>query len=458
MAKPRRSQIINRRHLARDQREQIQTNWVLWSSIIIVALVVILVSSALIFDQFVTPIQPIATVNGVEISIREFQARVSFERNNLVSQYVSMVDLANQFGADPNSQAFFQSQLNQLELALDPESMGRQVLNTLVEEELIRQEAETRCISVSAAEVQAGIDEFFGYFGGGQRPTASTEPTAEPTSTLSPMQMTLTAPTATPTLSVTVPLTDTGVISDTAVVSDTTEVEEATPTPEIEISDTVPLTPTATPTPFTEDAYAATAEAYYDFTDARLGFTDQDLYRLVEAQLLREMMSDLITIEVSEEQEQVWARHILVADEAAGIEVLERIEDGEDFYLLAVELSSDESNAHAGGDLGWFSSGAMVAEFEKVAFQLEIGEVSEPVVTQFGVHIIQQLGKEVRTLTPIEYDNLLNSTFQDWITSKRLQADVVVEDYWTDRTPTSPSIPPNVGLAPQAPGLDQIIP
>jgi parvulin-like peptidyl-prolyl isomerase len=455
MAKPRRGNIINRRHLAREQREQLQNNWVLLGSLSVVAVVLILVVAALIIDQVVTPNQPVATVNGVEISTREFQARVRFERNNLVSQYLNMLDLANQFGADPNSQAFFTSQLNQLALALEPESIGRDVLNGLVEEELIRQEAERRGISVSPEEVQAGVDEFFGYFGGAQAPTPTVPPTAAPTSTLSPLQMTLTAPTATPTLSVTSPLTDTGVLTDTAEITDTETLGE--PTPEIEITDTEPFTPTATPTAFTEDAYQGTAEAYFGFIDARLSFTEDDLYRMIEAQLLREKMSEVITTDLSEEQDQVWARHILLPDEAAAQEVIERLDDGEDFYLLALELSQDDSNSGSGGDLGWFSSGAMVSEFEKVAFQMEVGDISEPVITQFGAHVIQVLGHEIRTLNPTDYSNLINSTFQDWATGQRLQADVVIEDYWAERVPTSPSIPPNAQLGPP-PGAQPIIP
>lgn len=66
----------------------------------------------------------------------------------------------------------------------------------------------------------------------------------------------------------------------------------------------------------------------------------------------------------------------------------DRVRSGEDFSELARQYSEDPS-ASAGGSLGWFGRGAMVPPFEEAAFQLDVGAVSEPVLTQFGYHIIQ---------------------------------------------------------------------
>ncbi len=94
------------------------------------------------------------------------------------------------------------------------------------------------------------------------------------------------------------------------------------------------------------------------------------------------------------------ARHILVrVDEKASAEdqakakakieaVAARLKAGEDFAAVAKEVSEDPGSAVQGGDLGWFQHGQMVPEFDKAAFALKTGEVSAPVKTQFGWHLI----------------------------------------------------------------------
>ena len=86
-------------------------------------------------------------------------------------------------------------------------------------------------------------------------------------------------------------------------------------------------------------------------------------------------------------EQEVHARHILVSTEAEAKEVAERLKKGEDFAALAKENSKDAGAE--GGDLGFFTRGQMLKPFEDAAFALEIGQISEPVQTQFGWHIIK---------------------------------------------------------------------
>jgi foldase protein PrsA len=88
-------------------------------------------------------------------------------------------------------------------------------------------------------------------------------------------------------------------------------------------------------------------------------------------------------------EEQVNVRHILVEDEATAQEVLEKLSTGMAFVDVAMEYSTDEGTAHFGGELGFIRRGEMVPPFEDAAFNLGEGEISEPVESEFGFHIIQ---------------------------------------------------------------------
>jgi len=83
--------------------------------------------------------------------------------------------------------------------------------------------------------------------------------------------------------------------------------------------------------------------------------------------------------------------HILVKKNSEALMVLDRLKNGESFTNLAKELSIDKASGKRGGDLGFFRKGMMVKLFEDVAFRLEKGQISEPVKTEFGYHIIKRI-------------------------------------------------------------------
>jgi peptidyl-prolyl cis-trans isomerase C len=113
-------------------------------------------------------------------------------------------------------------------------------------------------------------------------------------------------------------------------------------------------------------------------------------------------------------QPEVHARHILfrvanptdaAASKAAEDKVkatIARIKKGEDFATLAKLLTEDPSGKQDGGDLGYFTRDQMVPEFSEVAFKLEKGQVSDPVKTQFGWHVLMVEDKRVRQPPPFE--------------------------------------------------------
>jgi foldase protein PrsA len=86
---------------------------------------------------------------------------------------------------------------------------------------------------------------------------------------------------------------------------------------------------------------------------------------------------------------KIRASHILVPKHSLLLQIKEKLEAGQKFEALAREFSQDSSK-NRGGDVGFFSRGAMVPEFEKAVLSLKVGEISEPVKTQFGWHLIKR--------------------------------------------------------------------
>lgn len=128
------------------------------------------------------------------------------------------------------------------------------------------------------------------------------------------------------------------------------------------------------------------------------------------------------------EEEQVKASHILVEKEDLAKEIKKKLAGGEDFSKLAKEYSIDEGTKVNGGDLGFFGKGKMVPSFDEAAFKLPIGQVSEPIKSDFGYHIIVVNEKKEAKTTSLEenketikqmlVDAKLPEAFNTWYSKK----------------------------------------
>ena len=90
--------------------------------------------------------------------------------------------------------------------------------------------------------------------------------------------------------------------------------------------------------------------------------------------------------------QKIKCSHILVQKQSEALEIFERLKKGEKFGKLAKQLSIDSGSAKKDGNLGYFTKGMMVKPFEDAAFKLQVGEMSEPIKTEFGYHIIKRFG------------------------------------------------------------------
>jgi parvulin-like peptidyl-prolyl isomerase len=436
---------LHKKHVARLERERQQTRLIIYIFFGILGAVVLLLVYGWLDINYLQLNRPVAKINETEILVRDFEPRVRLQRQQLINDF-SLYQQYQQFGLDVTGQLQnIQTQLN------SPVDLGQSVLNTMIDEQIVRLEAEKRGITVSEDEINERVEAGFNFHPNGT-PTPSATATTFPT----PLEADL-SKFITPTPDVTAAPLSSPTIESSAPASPQPTVEGATAEPtatlELTATATATLEPTATPTagptstpqptatPFTREGFEGVlANTNEDL--AKLGF-DADYYRaFFEYALLREKLEEIITADVKPFETQVRARHILVVDEVTAKDLIARLQNGADFAELALEYSTDTGSGAKGGDLGWFGRGAMVPEFEEAAFALENpGDFTlEPVQSTFGFHIIQLMGKMDRPLDADEFQQAKDVAFQQWLTKAR-EEDYTVEtfDVWQPRVPTEPN-------------------
>lgn len=211
-------------------------------------------------------------------------------------------------------------------------------------------------------------------------------------------------------------------------------------------------------------AKAAEAKKFGDTTDFKQKMEFNRRKALMEglmSSVAKEALTDAAMHQVYDEaikqvgnEQEVHARHILIraapGDEKAGKEaedkikaVIVRLKKGEDFTKLAGELTEDPSGKANGGDLGYFSKEQMVPEFSDTAFKLDKGQISEPVKTQFGWHVIKVEDK--RAKQPPKFDDV-KPQIERYVIGKaqselvaKLRAEAKIERLDKPATPAAPA-------------------
>lgn len=423
-----RQPVLHKKHVARLERERQQSRIILYTFIGILAAVVLLLGYGYLDINYFQLKRPVAKVGATNILAGQFEARVRLQRQQLLGQY-SMYSQYKQFGMNVDTQ------LQQVQGMLDnSESLGQSVLDQMVNEEVIRQESAKRGITASAAEIDELRQGAFQYY-----PNGTPTPTVTPTQVNTPeipaeaFKIVTITPTAQPTLEVTA----TPEFTATAGAAPTLTATLA-PTATATVGPTSTAEPTATP--YTLDAYNKDYQTANERM-SKLGFSGDIYNDLFTIQVLEKKLKDVIAAEVTPAEEQLWARHILVADEAAATGIIEKLKAGEDFATLAKSLSTDTGSGANGGDLGWFGKGAMVPEFEAAAFALKKpGDITTtPVKSQFGFHIIQLIAKQNRPLTADQYTTARDTAFTDWLETAKKEYGVETFDLWKQHIPAEPN-------------------
>lgn len=414
-----------KKHIARLERERQQVRLIQTISIAAIAIVVLLVGYGIFDTTYLRLHKPVAEVNGEKIALNYWQERLQLTRLNLANNLQMYQYYQQTFGMDTSQQQ------QQIQSYLQiPDILGLQVLNQLIDEALIRQEAQKRGITVTKEEVEAKVQASLNFFPNGT-PTATVTPTEITYPTLTSEQLTLLPATATPTQV----LTSTPAPTNTPDPSAT--VPPATPT-------FLPQPPTATATPYTLEGFK---EQYGQSLDSIKTFdVSEATFRSVyENQIYREKLLAEIAKDAPHTQEQVLARHILVDDaQLAGTIYVLLTSGHQDFAELAKKYSKDTGSGANGGDLGWFGKGAMVPEFEQAAFSQPIGEIGKPVKSQFGYHIIQVVARQEMPATATQYEQNQQTEFSDWLTKTSEDAKtagtlITYDDTWKANLPPLPA-------------------
>ncbi|MER3405769.1 MAG: hypothetical protein C4289_11925, partial [Chloroflexota bacterium] len=365
----------------------------------------IILAVAFVADEILPGMSPVATVNRTEISLRTYATRLGFERNRLRSEFQNLQVFASTRPQNDPARQLAQQQLIQVQEQLF--SVNASTLELLIDEELVRQEAKKRRLSVSKEEIDAELQKRFAPQDEGTVPAPGASPTAAQAGTGAEQPDAVATPAATAT---------------------------ALPTPA--------PTSRATTTP-ARTLLQSRLRAFLQVTGVSEGY----LRRTVEADLLKEKLRQQLAEQIPAVQEQVHARHILVSDEEKAREAIRRIEAGERFEDVAAEISQDPGTKDQGGDLGWFPRGIMVTEFEEAAFALQPGQLSRPVQTQFGYHVIRVDERSAgRPVESSQLEQLKRNALNKWLEQqKNLQTvqrfDLTPVMAWADKHAPRPRQP-----------------
>jgi len=384
---------LTKKQRTRAEREARINRWIIASTVAVGVLVIGILVYGYLTENVFKGREPVATVNGVPITTADFQARVRHYR--IVLQEQRDYYTAQRMALDPNDPSvsfwleFLNNQIRQLDAMLSEAYatlLGKEVLDQMILEELIRQEAARRGLTVSQEEIDWAIEEQFGY--------------------------------------------------DRDVVA-----AFLTPTPAVTTETTLTATATPEPTPVSKEEFDRRYQEYVKTHLKRSGLSEAKFRAMVEASLLYDKLQQAMAAEIPPTMEQVQIRYLLFPTQEDAGKVAERLGKGEKWEDIAAEIEAEEGSPAYASDPEWVTQGFLKERFGEEAagtiWEIPATQHTAPLAGTDGRwYIVQVMDRQVRAL-----DSWLRSyeeqrVFQEWLRGQ--MATVQYSDNWASKVPTTP--------------------
>ncbi|MCX7854933.1 MAG: SurA N-terminal domain-containing protein [Anaerolineae bacterium] len=387
---------LTKKQRTRAEREARMTRWIIAGTVAIGVLVVGILLYGYLAENVFKGRAPVATVNGVPISTADFQARVRHYRLVLQEQRDYYTALRMELDpTDPSASymlEYLNGQIRQIDSMLSATyatTLGKEVLDRMVQEEIIRQEAARRGISVSPEEIDRAIEEQFGY----DRDAA-------------------TAALLTPTVVPTAPVTAETILTATA---------------------------TPMPTPVPKEEFDRRYQEYVKTHLKPSGLSEAKFRALVEASLLYDKLQQAMAAEVPQTMEQVHIRYFSFSTQEEAGQVADRLGKGEKWEDIAAEIEADQESAAHASEPEWVTQGFLTEQFGEEAastiWETPAPQYTAPLAgTDSRWYIVQVMGREVRELESWLRSYEEQRVFQEWLQAQ--MATVQYSEDWASKVPT----------------------
>ncbi len=429
----------SRKEVLLNRKQAQQTRQIRIGVAIVGGLLLLVFLAAAVNELIIAPNKAVAIVNEQEISLSEWQDRVRFERSQRI---ILLNDQLEAFQGDVGIVQQVAGQV--MSELLQPELLGQNTLNQMINELVILQAAKERGITISDADVDAEIGSTFNYFDGGlPTPTPTATATVEPTPSITPFP--------------------------TAVITDIVPTSPPIPT--------VTTGPTSTPGP---TATPVSAESFQqEFTNfiaefEELGNSEAQYREIVRMQLYQERLLAALAEEqeLSDEAEQASFFIIQFETEEDAIEAAALI-DASAYLPVWNEISNREPDPTGAltaqaTEILWRTADNLAdnlgAEIAEAVFALPIGTPSEPIARIVDAettryYLIQVSGREMRPLSASEQQTVELENLTTFIaTQLQLPENLTLTEYDQGRTPTNPVLDPLFTTPPTATPAAAVIP